>query len=412
MLVETTRARWSPCSTDAGSPDRVASTAVRQLRVWRRILVPAPWSRSACLVRWMQMPGVQALDEVTALVGPKIDAPGADAEAGARSAFAERIFVDTIEDSSSLPASRRTSCLSRSSNGLAVSARRRRSASHCRVRAPWGRAPERATAVRRLEMAPFRCAAGQKHPRTTWRAASIDLAGLAGLAMNVKTDCEVTASPVRPSGSSGRADLYGRRPSGAPPPLVPMPCSLPRTETRLHRRETTLRSSASGMSRTPVNPAAPLPPRSSSRRCSASPQRQSACGSNLAWVDAPRQEYGRQIMPLRLDRSRAARSALSPDPFLLRLQARNRIGDASGAIARRSRPLALAQLNNCIVCTHGVSPFLMGIRRASVIARIRRLQFNAYQSFDGAVKSRFLMRVGWIIIVHVYFTRPTDWGIV
>ena len=31
---------------------------------------------------------------------------------------------------------------------------------------------------------------------------------------------------------------------------------------------------------------------------------------------------------------------------------------------------------------------------------------------DGAVKSRFLMRVGWIIIVHVYFTRPTDWGIV
>ena len=31
---------------------------------------------------------------------------------------------------------------------------------------------------------------------------------------------------------------------------------------------------------------------------------------------------------------------------------------------------------------------------------------------DGAVKSRFLMRVGWVIIVHVYFTRPTDWGIV
>ena len=33
-------------------------------------------------------------------------------------------------------------------------------------------------------------------------------------------------------------------------------------------------------------------------------------------------------------------------------------------------------------------------------------------NLDGAVKSRFLMRVGWIIIVHVYFTRPTDWGIV
>ena len=31
---------------------------------------------------------------------------------------------------------------------------------------------------------------------------------------------------------------------------------------------------------------------------------------------------------------------------------------------------------------------------------------------DGAVKSRFLMGVGWVIIVHVYFTRPTDRGIV
>ena len=31
---------------------------------------------------------------------------------------------------------------------------------------------------------------------------------------------------------------------------------------------------------------------------------------------------------------------------------------------------------------------------------------------DGAVKSRFLMRVGWVIIVHVYFTRPTDRRIV
>ena len=35
-----------------------------------------------------------------------------------------------------------------------------------------------------------------------------------------------------------------------------------------------------------------------------------------------------------------------------------------------------------------------------------------YPKVDGAVKSRFLIRVGWIIIVHVYFTRPTDWGIV
>ena len=31
---------------------------------------------------------------------------------------------------------------------------------------------------------------------------------------------------------------------------------------------------------------------------------------------------------------------------------------------------------------------------------------------DGAVKSRSLMRVGWVIIVHVYFTRPTDRRIV
>ena len=33
-------------------------------------------------------------------------------------------------------------------------------------------------------------------------------------------------------------------------------------------------------------------------------------------------------------------------------------------------------------------------------------------NLDGAVKSRFLMRVGWVIIVHVYFTRPTDRRIV
>ena len=48
----------------------------------------------------------------------------------------------------------------------------------------------------------------------------------------------------------------------------------------------------------------------------------------------------------------------------------------------------------------------------SNIARIRRPHLIPSPTFDGAVKSRFLMRVGWIIIVHVYFTRPTDWGIV
>ena len=45
-------------------------------------------------------------------------------------------------------------------------------------------------------------------------------------------------------------------------------------------------------------------------------------------------------------------------------------------------------------------------------ARLIRLDESYNRIFDGAVKSRFLMRVGWIIIVHVYFTRPTDWGIV
>ena len=48
----------------------------------------------------------------------------------------------------------------------------------------------------------------------------------------------------------------------------------------------------------------------------------------------------------------------------------------------------------------------------SNIARIRRPHLIPSPTFDGAVKSRFLMRVGWVIIVHVYFTRPTDRRIV
>ena len=47
-----------------------------------------------------------------------------------------------------------------------------------------------------------------------------------------------------------------------------------------------------------------------------------------------------------------------------------------------------------------------------IIARLRRLYFTPSPRIDGAVKSRFLMRVGWVIIVHVYFTRPTDRRIV
>ncbi len=42
----------------------------------------------------------------------------------------------------------------------------------------------------------------------------------------------------------------------------------------------------------------------------------------------------------------------------------------------------------------------------------RAINPEAAPSYDGAVKSRFLMRVGWVIIVHVYFTRPTDRRIV
>ena len=45
-------------------------------------------------------------------------------------------------------------------------------------------------------------------------------------------------------------------------------------------------------------------------------------------------------------------------------------------------------------------------------ARLIRLDDELLSKVDGAVKSRFLMRVGWVIIVHVYFTRPTDRRIV
>ncbi len=49
---------------------------------------------------------------------------------------------------------------------------------------------------------------------------------------------------------------------------------------------------------------------------------------------------------------------------------------------------------------------------AELMALRPRMQGELYRKIDGAVKSRFLMRVGWVIIVHVYFTRPTDRRIV
>ena len=49
---------------------------------------------------------------------------------------------------------------------------------------------------------------------------------------------------------------------------------------------------------------------------------------------------------------------------------------------------------------------------AQHIYQLRQFIEELLSKVDGAVKSRFLMRVGWIIIVHVYFTRPTDRRIV
>ena len=48
----------------------------------------------------------------------------------------------------------------------------------------------------------------------------------------------------------------------------------------------------------------------------------------------------------------------------------------------------------------------------SNIARIRRPHLIPSPTFDGAVKSRFHTGVGVLMMVYVYFTRPTDWGIV
>ncbi len=58
-------------------------------------------------------------------------------------------------------------------------------------------------------------------------------------------------------------------------------------------------------------------------------------------------------------------------------------------------------------------------RAIELLVEILRIAFQVgddvaelLSKVDGAVKSRFLMRVGWVIIVHVYFTRPTDRRIV
>ena len=67
--------------------------------------------------------------------------------------------------------------------------------------------------------------------------------------------------------------------------------------------------------------------------------------------------------------------------------------------------------------SHQIADIIQGVKFKAQIQgrrkanRTRRLK-PASPTFDGAVKSRFLMRVGWIIIVHVYFTRPTDRRIV
>ena len=42
----------------------------------------------------------------------------------------------------------------------------------------------------------------------------------------------------------------------------------------------------------------------------------------------------------------------------------------------------------------------------------RRVWRELYPKVDGAVKSRFHTGVGVLMMVYVYFTRPTDWGIV
>ena len=44
--------------------------------------------------------------------------------------------------------------------------------------------------------------------------------------------------------------------------------------------------------------------------------------------------------------------------------------------------------------------------------RNRRSARELLSKVDGAVKSRFHTGVGVLMMVNVYFTRPTDWGIV
>ena len=53
-----------------------------------------------------------------------------------------------------------------------------------------------------------------------------------------------------------------------------------------------------------------------------------------------------------------------------------------------------------------------GAMQLETDATVRGFLDELLSKVDGAVKSRFLMRVGWVIIVHVYFTRPTDRRIV
>ena len=47
-----------------------------------------------------------------------------------------------------------------------------------------------------------------------------------------------------------------------------------------------------------------------------------------------------------------------------------------------------------------------------VLTREIAVKEELYPKVDGAVKSRFHTGVGVLMMVYVYFTRPTDWGIV